>query len=136
VPGEGSESFSRAFLAAGVPTVVTSLWSVSDKSTAGLMVRFYARLAAGDSVAEALRSAKLEFLHSATASHPAYWAAFVVNGDGAMRLPYIIGWKWFVIPVVLAGLALFVKASSSKRRQKRRNGAGVFVAIQPKHLDQ
>ena len=86
-------------------------------------------------MAEALRSAKLEFLRSATASHPAHWAAFVVNGDGAMRLPYIIGWKWFVILVVLAGLALLIKASSPKRRQERRNGADVLIAIQPKHLD-
>jgi len=43
------------------------------------------------SKAEALRLTKLEFLHSGTAlSHPRYWAAFVLNGDGAEPVPSFV----------------------------------------------
>jgi tetratricopeptide (TPR) repeat protein len=116
VPGEGVESFSRAFLASGVPSVVTSLWSVGDRSTAGLMVRFYDRLAKGSSKAEALRDAKLDFLHSAEASHPAYWAAFILSGDGTSALPYVVSWHWFLIPAV-AVLAIFALAARMRVRK-------------------
>ncbi len=108
-PGEGVESFSRAFLGAGVPSVVTSLWSVGDQATAELMTRFYARLAAGDPVAEAMREAKLEFLHSKAASHPAYWAAFVVSGSGEMRVAYFVSWKWLLLPLLLIALAVWIR---------------------------
>jgi CHAT domain-containing protein len=49
VRGEGVESFSRAFLAAGARSVVTSLWNVGDRSTAEMMLRFYSQLASGAS---------------------------------------------------------------------------------------
>jgi CHAT domain-containing protein/tetratricopeptide (TPR) repeat protein len=111
VPGEGMESFSHAFLAADVPSVVTSLWSVSDRTTADFMVRFYRRLSEGVSKAEALRDAKLDFLHSANASHPAYWAAFLLDGDGASSLAYVVAWYWLLIPaaVLLAILATAIR---------------------------
>ena len=99
LPGEGVQSFTRSFLAAGVPSVVTSLWAVPDQTTAQLMVRFYSRLAQGATISEALRGAKLEMLHSPNAGHPSNWAAFVVNGDGAARVPYVIGRKWLLLPI-------------------------------------
>jgi CHAT domain-containing protein len=107
VPGEGVQSFSGAFLAAGVPSVITSLWSVNDQATADFMIRVYARLAAGESVEESLRLVKLEFLHSTAVTHPAYWAAFVVNGDGTARLPYIVGWQWVAGSLLVVGGAMF-----------------------------
>src|SRR5262249_54649745 len=39
--GEGLIGLTRGFLYAGAPTVVASLWDVSDRSTAELMTRFY-----------------------------------------------------------------------------------------------
>ena len=102
VRGEGVQSFSTSFLAAGVPSVVTSLWAVPDRRTAQLMMRFYSRLAHGESVANALRGAKLEFVHSTAAAHPANWAAFVVAGNPAARLPYVIGIGWLIAPILLA----------------------------------
>jgi CHAT domain-containing protein len=111
VPGEGVESFSRAFLAAGVPAVVTSLWSVGDQSTADFMARFYSHLASGESAAGALRSTKLEFRHL----HPANWAAFVLHGDGASSLPHVIGVAWFAIPLaVLCILAIAIRRPARK----------------------
>jgi len=101
VRGEGVESFSRAFLAAGAASAVSSLWRVSDRATARLMASFYSGLAAGETKAAALRRAKLEF--SSTA-HPFYWAAFVLIGDGSSPLSPVIRW-WQVI-----GAAVLVAA--------------------------
>ena len=91
--GEGLMSLSRAFLAAGARTVIASLWSVNDASTAELMIRFYRHYHAGKSKAEALRAAQLEFIEGPIEiiekgklvkkdySSPYYWAAFQVIGD-------------------------------------------------------
>ncbi len=100
--GEGVLSLSRAFLTAGSDATISTLWRVGDQSSAELMRRFYRHLADGDPAVEALRKAKLEFLAAdGGLAHPRYWAAFVLNGDSAMRLPRRI-------PVVPAATALVV----------------------------
>jgi len=58
VQGEGVVGLSTAFFFAGTPSLVISLWNVSDVSTALLMRRFYANLLAGQTKAAALREAK------------------------------------------------------------------------------
>jgi len=81
--GEGLISLGYAFTAAGVPTTVTSQWSVDDKSTSLLMKYFYENLARGMSKSQALRSAKLKFIDgtSPAYAHPFYWGAFVLYGE-------------------------------------------------------
>lgn len=65
---------ASAFLAAGVPAVVASLWDANDKQTLPLMARFHRLVAAGTSPEEALRQASL---HShQNSSSPIHWAAF------------------------------------------------------------
>lgn len=80
--GEGAVSLARAFLAAGVPTVVQSLWKVEDEATAELMRILHARLAAGHDPITALREAQLAMLgHSDRRFRsPRAWAAFTVVG--------------------------------------------------------
>lgn len=78
--GEELIGLSRAFFYAGVPTVVVSLWQVSDRSTAVLMSDFYDRLIAGDATVEALAGAKRRLLEERRWRHPYYWAPFVVMG--------------------------------------------------------
>ncbi|MHC4788062.1 MAG: CHAT domain-containing protein, partial [Planctomycetota bacterium] len=56
--GEGMVGLATAFFFAGTPSLVLSLWSVSDVSTALLMHRFYGNLLAGRDKAAALREAK------------------------------------------------------------------------------
>jgi len=46
VKGEGLMSLTRAFMYAGTPSVVVSLWNVNDESAADLMIRFYRHLQA------------------------------------------------------------------------------------------
>lgn len=106
VRGEGVESFSRAFLAAGARSVVTSLWSVGDRTTADLMLRFYAHLERGEAKADALRAAKLETLKRAASAHPANWAAFVLNGEGRTPIPYVISWRMFLTPLLIGASVL------------------------------
>jgi hypothetical protein len=76
------------------------------------------------SKAEALRLTKLDFLHSGTAlSHPRYWAAFVLNGDGAEPVPRFIPWQALAIPVPLVALAAFI--FFRVRRKRKRAAASV-----------
>jgi CHAT domain-containing protein len=55
---------------------------VDDKSTAILMAKFYENWKSGITKAEALRNAQ-EYVKSLEGySHPFYWAAFELIGDG------------------------------------------------------
>ena len=110
VPGEGIQAFSRALLAAGSRSALTTLWRVPDEPTSQFMQHFYFYLLKKhQSKAEALRLTKLEFLHSGTElSHPKYWAAFVLNGDGAEPVPRFVPWQVLAIPVLLIALAVFI----------------------------
>ena len=111
IRGEGVEGFSRALLAAGAATAVTTKWDVVDRASAEFMKQFYFALARGQSEASALRQAKLQFLHSQLAwSHPRYWAGYVLNGDGRERLPRVVPWS------ALAGALL---AERARRRHGR-----------------
>jgi CHAT domain-containing protein len=70
-----------SFLQAGAPTVVCSLWSVEDESTARLMGAFYERhVAGGAPPAAALRDAQLRLRADGDFAHPFYWAPFLVMG--------------------------------------------------------
>jgi hypothetical protein len=71
---------TRAFIFAGTPTVVATLWDVNDEATALLMERFYTHLKKGVGKAEALRQAQLELIEEYP--DPYYWSAFVMSGDG------------------------------------------------------
>ena len=106
VRGEGVEAFSLAFLAAGAASAVTSLWKVEDQPTSDFMKQFYYFLSRGETRAEALRSAKLRFLHSASPlSSPRYWAAFVLSGDGWESCPEPISWG-ILLAAACAGLLI------------------------------
>ncbi len=82
LPGsEGATTLGRAFLAAGVPTVVASLWDVDDRATAQLLFRFHRELQSGADPASALRLAQIATIHDSQAARlPADWGAFEVFG--------------------------------------------------------
>lgn len=77
-PGDELSGLMRGFLYAGVPSLVVSLWSVNDRSTAELMRTFYQHLAEGTSKRRALRLAQLDGLERY--GHPYYWAPFILMG--------------------------------------------------------
>ena len=81
--GEGLIGMRRAFLYAGVPSIVVSLWPVEDESTAILMKQFYKYLNAGYIKKTALQKAKIDLIKSKDKKRdPFYWAPFVLIGDG------------------------------------------------------
>jgi CHAT domain-containing protein/tetratricopeptide (TPR) repeat protein len=80
--GEGLVGFAWAFLAAGARNVIAGLWDVNDRSTAALISELYGRLAAGESPARALRSAKLTLLAHPVYRRPYYWAPFQIFTRG------------------------------------------------------
>lgn len=80
--GEGLVGLTRAFMYAGAPRVVSSLWKVDDQATAQLMTRFYRHmLQGGDRPAAALRAAQLEMSKDPRWASPYFWAGFVMQGD-------------------------------------------------------
>jgi len=82
IRGEGMIGLTRAFMYAGTPTVLVSLWSVSDISTATLMGEFYKYLIKEDlNKTDALRKAQLIMLKDEKFAHPFYWAPFVLVGN-------------------------------------------------------
>jgi len=82
IRGEGMVGLTRAFMYAGTPSVVVSLWSVSDISTADLMEEFYKNLIKNKlSKTDALRKAQLSLISDPKYSHPFYWAPFILIGD-------------------------------------------------------
>jgi CHAT domain-containing protein len=76
--GDEVAGLTRTFLTAGADTVVSSLWKVSDESTALLMQGFYRRLKTGVTPATALRESELEVRKQFP--HPFFWAPFVETG--------------------------------------------------------
>lgn len=78
ITGDGVVGVARSFMAAGVPTVIASLWQVPDEATRSLMVAFYRHWLAGAPKATALRRAMLETRQAYP--HPRYWSAFLVVG--------------------------------------------------------
>jgi CHAT domain-containing protein/Tfp pilus assembly protein PilF len=85
----GVASIVQAFLFAGARSVVASLWTADDVFTAELMTRFYANLAAGQSVAAALRGAKLDMIHEfGPRVVPLLWAGLFVSGDPSISISF------------------------------------------------
>jgi CHAT domain-containing protein/tetratricopeptide (TPR) repeat protein len=82
VKGEGVSGLTRAFMYAGVPSLIVSLWAVNDEATAELMKRFYEGiLKKGLRPAAALRSAQTDLSREAKWRAPYYWAGFTLQGE-------------------------------------------------------
>jgi len=81
--GEGLRGLSGPFLEAGARAVVVTQWSIGDKSVLPFVDRFYAAMASGTSVGDALRETKLAAIRDH--ARIADWAAFTVIGDASMH---------------------------------------------------
>jgi len=82
VRGEGLLGIVRAFMHAGAPRIVASVWDVDDRATAIFMKAFYeAMLTSGRAPAAALHDAQLALRSHERWSDPFYWAAFILEGE-------------------------------------------------------
>jgi len=114
---EGDEmvGLSRAFIFAGTSTVIVSLWNVNDASTTLLMTRFYQYCSDGIVADKAMAMAQREIANNKfqfqlpandrsmnvnwnsemqqydvkQANKPAFWAPFIIIGDGNILLKNI-----------------------------------------------
>lgn len=77
--GNGLLGLTSSFFAAGARSLLLSLWSVNDRSTARFMRAFYRAWRQGMTKSRALRLAKTEAI--ARGEPPFVWAAFVLLGD-------------------------------------------------------
>jgi tetratricopeptide (TPR) repeat protein len=131
IRGEGEQAFSRVLLSAGAASSVTALWRVDDQPTAEFMRQFYYfAMVENLPKAEALRLAKLKFLHSnSSLANPAVWAAFVLNGDGLTPLPRVISRTELIagFAIALLLLAIVVLLWSGRRRNRQQSSGGVVA---------
>ncbi|MEG4455495.1 CHAT domain-containing tetratricopeptide repeat protein [Microcoleus sp. N9_A1] len=80
ITSDGIVGLSRSLIAAGVPSVIVSLWAVPDAPTAELMQTFYQYfLQKQPDKAQALRQAMLTTMK--THPQPRNWAAFTLIGE-------------------------------------------------------
>jgi CHAT domain-containing protein len=121
--GEGVMSLARGFMYAGCPSIVMTLWEVSDKSGARLMENFYKSLKRGRSKAEALREAKLDFLKNADnlKANPYFWSTYVVIGDSSplfkKSLAYLY-WLGAIMLLATGGFVFYLRQQKLKKNKE------------------
>ena len=85
-PGaDGLSGLAKAFFYAGARSLLVSHWAVSSEATVALTTRMFAEAGQGASKAEALRRSMLALMRTPGKphfAHPAFWAPFVVVGEG------------------------------------------------------
>lgn len=69
---------SRAFLYAGTPSVIATLWNIEDKSTAVFMKILYRNIKKNNDIADSLRNVQTEMIR--LGYDPYHWAAFTLTG--------------------------------------------------------
>ena len=96
ITGDGVLGMTRAFMYAGAPSIVATLWDVADRAGAELLPAFYRSWHDGASKSRALRDAQLEMIgrlrrgqvmvstpggSRPLPEHPFLWASFVLVGE-------------------------------------------------------
>jgi hypothetical protein len=114
--GEGLEGLSAAFLAAGVPAVVATLWPVDDVASARFTRTLYQQLDRGRNVAEAMHDARRALLDGPSADDA---AAFVLIGNGNVRVD--LTKRAAEVPPFLIWLAIAAAVAGFVARMRRRH---------------
>lgn len=85
--GSSLDGLVRAFVGAGGRAVLASHWPVPNdyKATERLITGLFGA-PRGTSIGEAMRASQLKLMDDKDTSHPYYWAAFALIGDGARPL--------------------------------------------------
>jgi len=123
--GEGVMSLARGFMYAGCPSIIMTLWEVSDKSGARLMQDFYKYLKKGKSKSVSLQQAKLDFLSKADnlKANPYFWSTYVIIGNPDPLYTAKIKFVYWISAVLLvSGFALAIYI----RRKRKKPGVDDF----------
>ncbi len=79
--GDDLVGLTRAFLFAGTPSVLASLWEVNDRSAGTMMHSFYGHLRQTDKATALARAQRKMRAASGPYAHPYYWGSFVLVGE-------------------------------------------------------
>lgn len=108
IKGEGIFSLSRGFSALGIPSLITTLWTVDEQATCDITELFYKKLKDGLPKDIALQKAKQTFIHASTRNIlPTLWASSILIGD-ITPIEQPNWWLIGCIAILLAGLGLFL----------------------------
>ncbi|MBO9561558.1 MAG: CHAT domain-containing protein [Niastella sp.] len=120
--GEGVNSLSRGFTAAGAGGVVSGLWNVNDEAAIYITQRFYEELQRGNDPALALHDAQQQwFKHNADndiMNLPYYWAGFVYSGH--LQPVPLVQQKQNTILYVITGSVLVAGLIFYLRRKRKK----------------
>ena len=117
--GEGVFSLARGFAGVGIPSTLTTLWSVEDKAMYKLTELFYNYLTDCLPLDEALQKSQIEWLRTADRSGqlPYAWAGVVLVGQSA-PLCENRGYFWAVVLLVVVSLVVGLVLFWQKRRHR------------------
>jgi CHAT domain-containing protein/tetratricopeptide (TPR) repeat protein len=121
--GEGVFSFNRGFASLGIPSTVSTLWSVDNQSTYKLTELFYKYVAAGEQLDVALQKAKLEFIKTATGEKrlPYYWAGMILAGK-TDAIPFHKQFPWKdIVAITGVSIALYIGRKIYYKRRGRKS---------------
>jgi CHAT domain-containing protein len=107
---EGTISFARAFYRMGAQSVLMTLWSVDDRTTADILNFFYKEMENGNRLDGSLNRAKKEFIKNAPSdelANPYYWAGLQLSGKADVI--YETGYFWMFLSGI-GGAAFFIAA--------------------------
>ena len=112
-------SLTRSFFYGGAQSIISTLWTIDDKSTTTIVNDFYKNLADGKTKSTALREAKLSYLSNSTLSEksPYYWAAFTLLGNDTPLPNNKSNLIYYIIAFIFIGIIgfyFFRKKSSTK----------------------
>jgi CHAT domain-containing protein len=79
--GDDLIGLTRAFLFAGTPSVMASLWEVNDRSAGILMHNFYGHLRTTDKATSLARAQRAMRARGGPYAHPYFWSSFVMVGE-------------------------------------------------------
>jgi CHAT domain-containing protein len=122
--GEGALSMARAFASAGAKSLLATAWKAGDDPTRLLFSAFYQYLSKGETKAEALRQAKLDYLTNAPNAAlcaPRYWAALTLNGDECPLASGSFGGRyflWWIAGMAVTGLVFFIALARFRGAKK------------------
>ena len=116
--GEGVMSLARAFLYAGCPSIIMTLWNVEDASSSSMMIDFYRNIKNGYSKDEALRRAKVSYISQADPmkSHPYFWLGYVSIGKQTPLFKSKAG--YFAGLIIFVFLAIVLEKWYLKRKKR------------------
>lgn len=120
--GEGVIGLTRGFAYAGAKSIVSTLWTVPDKSSSILMTKFYEYIEGGYTKDQALRKAKLDLIKNQY-PEPYYWAAYIPIGNmEAIPLKSNLFYNsslFYILIAVVLSMALLLAIYLRKKKETK-----------------